>query len=120
MLRPARPWCWGRVAGRTTPGGPDRAAPAIRDSRPSRAGRLLADAGYEVAAESDGKRGLERALAERFDLILSDVRMPEMDGLAFLRAYRARGGEALVVMMSAYGGEEAALAAMKEGAYDYI
>src|SRR2546422_10918764 len=51
---------------------------------------------------------------------LSDVRMPEMDGLAFLRAYRARGGEALVIMMSAYGGEEAALAAMKEGAYDYI
>src|SRR3989441_5793020 len=46
--------------------------------------------------------------------------MPEMDGLAFLRAYRARGGEALAIMMSAYGGEEAALAAMKEGAYDYI
>src|SRR5207237_3186753 len=46
--------------------------------------------------------------------------MPEMDGLAFLRAYRARGGAALVIMMSAYGGEEAALAAMKEGAYDYI
>jgi len=90
--------------------------PGLRQSL----GLLLADAGYEVAAESDGKRGLERALAERFDLILSDVRMPEMDGLAFLRAYRARGGEALVIMMSAYGGEEAALAAMKEGAYDYI
>src|SRR5881398_4209209 len=90
--------------------------PGLRQSL----GLLLADAGYEVAAESDGKRALERALAERFDLILSDVRMPEMDGLAFLRAYRARGGEALVIMMSAYGGEEAALAAMKEGAYDYI
>jgi len=48
------------------------------------------------------------------------VRMPEMDGIAFLRAYKGRGGNALVVMMSAYGGEEAALAAMKEGAYDYI
>src|SRR6266704_5133760 len=90
--------------------------PGLRQSL----GLLLADAGYEVAAESDGKRALERALAEPFDLILSDVRMPEMDGLAFLRAYRARGGEALVIMMSAYGGEEAALAAMKEGAYDYI
>jgi len=90
--------------------------PGLRQSL----GLLLSDAGYEVAAESDGKRALERALTEPFDLILSDVRMPEMDGLAFLRAYRARGGAALVIMMSAYGGEEAALAAMKEGAYDYI
>src|SRR6059036_1245858 len=90
--------------------------PGLRQSL----GLLLADAGYEVAAESDGKRALERALAEPFDLVLSDVRMPEMDGLAFLRAYRSRGGTALVIMMSAYGGEEAALAAMKEGAYDYI
>src|SRR2546428_527085 len=105
------------------PGGDPMSRVLIVDDEPGlrqSLGLLLADAGYEVAAESDGKRGLERALAERFDLILSDVRMPEMDGLAFLRAYRARGGEALVIMMSAYGGEEAALAAMKEGAYDYI
>src|SRR5205809_415851 len=90
--------------------------PGLRQSL----GLLLADAGYEVAAESDGKRALERALAEPFDLVLCDVRMAEMDGLAFLRAYRSCGGSALVIMMSAYGGEEAALAAMKEGAYDYI
>src|SRR6266516_2487261 len=90
--------------------------PGLRQSL----GLLLADAGYEAAAESDGKRALERALAEPFDLVLCDVRMAEMDGLAFLRAYRSRGGSALVIMMSAYGGEEAALAAMKEGAYDYL
>src|SRR5207247_2405778 len=46
--------------------------------------------------------------------------MPDMDGLAFLRGYVSGGGSALVIRMSAYGGEEAALAAMKEGAYDYI
>jgi two-component system, NtrC family, response regulator AtoC len=90
--------------------------PGLRQSL----GLLLADAGYEVAAESDGKRALDRAVAEPFDLILCDVRMPEMDGLSFLRAYRAQGGTALVIMMSAYGGEEAALTAMREGAYDYI
>jgi two-component system response regulator AtoC len=90
--------------------------PGLRQSL----GLLLADAGYHVAAEGSGARALERAQAEPFDLVLCDVRMPDMDGLAFLRAYKSRGGRALVIMMSAYGGEEAALAAMKEGAYDYI
>src|SRR5213592_2405655 len=90
--------------------------PGLRQSL----GLLLTDAGYEVAAESDGKRALDRALAEPFDLILCDVHMPELGGIAFLRAYREGGGTALVIMMSAYGGEEAALAAMKEGAYDYL
>jgi two-component system response regulator AtoC len=90
--------------------------PGLRQSL----GLLLSDAGYAVTAETDGKRGLERALGESFDLVLCDVRMPEMDGLAFLRAYLQGGGHALVVMMSAYGGEDAALAAMKEGAYDYL
>ena len=90
--------------------------PGLRQSL----GLLLTDAGYAVTAESDGRKALERALAEPFDLVLCDVRMPEMDGLTFLRSYRSRGGGALVIMMSAYGGEDAALAAMKEGAYDYL
>src|SRR3970040_877891 len=90
--------------------------PGLRQSL----GLLLSDAGYAVTAETDGRRALERAVAEPCDLVLCDVRMPEMDGLAFLRAYRTRGGGALVIVMSAYGGEDAALAAMKEGAYDYL
>jgi two-component system response regulator AtoC len=90
--------------------------PGLRQSL----GLLLGDAGYQVIAESDGRLALERALREPFDLILCDVRMPQLGGLEFLRAYRKRGGTALVIMMSAYGGEDAALAAMKEGAYDYI
>ena len=90
--------------------------PGLRQSL----GLLLTDAGYTVTAEQDGKRGLERAVAESFDLVLCDVRMPEMDGLTFLRNYRRRGGNALVIVMSAYGGEDAAIAAMQEGAYDYL
>jgi two-component system response regulator AtoC len=90
--------------------------PGLRQSL----GLLLTDAGYDVAAESDGRRALEKALQEPFDLVLCDVRMPALDGLGFLREYQGGGGTALVIMMSAYGGEEAAIAAMKQGAYDYI
>jgi two-component system response regulator AtoC len=83
-------------------------------------GLLLAEDGHEVQAEERANGALERLVTEPFDVILCDVRMPEMDGLTFLRAYRERGGAGLVIMMSAYGGEDAAIAAMKEGAYDYL
>ena len=81
---------------------------------------ILTDEGHAVTVASDGAAGLERALAREFDAILCDVRMPAMDGLAFLHAYRSAGGAALVIMMSAYGTEDAALEAMRRGAYDYI
>jgi two-component system, NtrC family, response regulator AtoC len=90
--------------------------PGLRQSL----GLLLTDAGYDVATEGDGRRALEKALREPFDLVLCDVRMPALDGLGFLREYQGGGGTALIIMMSAYGGEEAALAAMKQGAYDYL
>ncbi|MGH7631221.1 MAG: sigma-54-dependent transcriptional regulator [Gemmatimonadales bacterium] len=81
---------------------------------------LLRDAGHDVVAEADPEEALRRAGGEAFDLILCDVRMPRMDGLSFLRAYRAEQGAALLIMMSAYGSEDAAVAAMREGAYDYL
>jgi two-component system response regulator AtoC len=81
---------------------------------------ILADEGHDVAEAADGLAGLERAGSEPFDLILCDVRMARLDGLAFLTRYRAAGGQALVIVMSAYGSEDAAIAAMKAGAYDYI
>ncbi len=81
---------------------------------------LLAAEGYDVTAEGAPKTGLRRALSEMFDVVLCDVKMPHMDGVEFLKRYRKEGGEALVIMMSAYGGEDAAIEAMKEGAYDYL
>jgi two-component system response regulator AtoC len=81
---------------------------------------LLQEAGYAVVVEGDPEQALRRAAADAFDLILCDVRMPKMDGLSFLRRYRAEGGSALLIMMSAHGTEDSALAAMREGAYDYL
>ena len=83
-------------------------------------GLLLAEDGHQVVAEDRGSSALERAQVEAFDIILCDVRMPEMEGLEFLRRYQGAGGRALLIMMSAYGGEDAAVEAMKEGAYDYL
>ena len=79
---------------------------------------LLQEAGYEALSVGDPEQALRRAGTERFDLILCDVRMPKMDGVAFLRRYRADGGAALLIMMSGHGTEDSALAAMREGAYD--
>jgi two-component system response regulator AtoC len=83
-------------------------------------GMLLSEDGHEVEADDRASAALVRVRTEGFDAVLCDVRMPEMDGLEFLRRYRDAGGRALVIMMSAYGGEDAALEAMKEGAYDYL
>ena len=81
---------------------------------------LLQESGYEVVGEGDPEQALQRAGTEAFELILCDVRMPKMDGVSFLQRYRADGGSALLIMMSAYGTEDSALAAMREGAYDYL
>jgi two-component system, NtrC family, response regulator AtoC len=81
---------------------------------------LLQEAGYDVVTEGDPEQALVRAMGGTVDLVLCDVRMPKMDGVTFLRRYRADGGQALMIMMSAYGSEDSALAAMREGAYDYL
>ena len=81
---------------------------------------LLQEAGYDVVSEGDPEQALMRATGGGVDLVLCDVRMPKMDGVTFLRRYRAEGGQALMIMMSGHGSEDSALAAMREGAYDYL
>jgi two-component system response regulator AtoC len=76
--------------------------------------------GYEVEVAATGEEAL--ALVETFgpDVILTDVRMPKMGGLELLGTLKAKGIEATVIVMSAYGNVDLALEAMKAGAYDYI
>jgi two-component system response regulator AtoC len=81
---------------------------------------LLKRQGYEVETAESGEQAL--ALVDRFgpDVILTDVRMPKMGGLDLLATLQAKGNEATVIVMSAYGNVDLALEAIKAGAYDYV
>ena len=81
---------------------------------------ILSDEGYEVSTASDGEEGLARALDIFPDIILCDVRMPRLGGIEFLEKYRGANGTGMVIVMTAYGGMELAIQAMKKGAYDYL
>jgi len=81
---------------------------------------ILIKEGYEVETSSNGEEGLQKAAASTYDQILCDIRMPHMDGLAFLREIKKTEIEATIIVMSAYGTADIAIEAMKLGAYDYI
>jgi two-component system response regulator AtoC len=81
---------------------------------------ILREEGHEVEAAGDGEAALAALAREDATIVICDVRMPKVDGLAFLERYRAAAGRGLVIVMSAYGDDEAALEAMRRGAYDYI
>jgi two-component system response regulator AtoC len=81
---------------------------------------ILIKEGYEVETSANGEEGLQKAATSSFDQILCDIRMPHMDGLAFLREIKKTGMEATIIVMSAYGTVDIAIEAMKLGAYDYI
>jgi two-component system response regulator AtoC len=75
---------------------------------------------YEVETASNGIEGLQKVDLNTFDQILCDIRMPQMDGLEFLKELEKKGVDTTVIMMSAYGTVDIAIEAMKLGAYDYI
>jgi two-component system response regulator AtoC len=81
---------------------------------------LLRKQGYLADGAADGAEALRLAAGERYDFILCDIRMPVMDGPAFLRSAAAAGVPGTVIMMSAYGTVDTAIDCMKLGAYDYI
>jgi two-component system NtrC family response regulator len=83
-------------------------------------GYALEEAGYQVRTAHDGREGLKKLEEHPADVILCDMNMPVMDGMAVLEALRERGSETPVVVITAYGSIESAVEAMQAGAFHYV
>ncbi len=83
-------------------------------------GEFLGRLGHGVTSCESATKALERMNDSQFDLILSDILMPVMDGMEFLRIVKEHDPDAIVVMITGHGTVRNAVEAMKEGAYDYL
>jgi DNA-binding NtrC family response regulator len=95
----------------------------IIDDEPEMAdsiGLILERAGYEALVETDGRHALETAASERPDVVLTDLRMPELDGLTLMESLKARQVAAPVLVLTGYASVESAVEAMRRGAVDYL
>ncbi len=81
---------------------------------------MLRRQGYQPDSAAGGREALQRLATTAYDFILCDLRMPEMAGRDFLRQALERGVQAPIIMMTAYGSVDTAVACMQEGAYDFI
>ncbi len=82
--------------------------------------QCLVGAGYEVDVAVSGEHALQKAEGDAFDLILLDIKLPDIDGLQVLQRIKHRRPDQAVVMITAYGTVETAVEAMKTGAVDYL
>lgn len=81
---------------------------------------VLGDAGFDVCAADGGAAGIADFEAHGADVVLTDLAMPEVDGMQVLAALRAQDPSVPVMILTAHGSERVAVAAMKAGAFDYI
>ena len=81
---------------------------------------ILEFEGHEVTTAEDGKQGVDKALAENYDAIFCDIKMPVMDGNEVLDTLVATGCEASIIMISGHGDIDTAVKCIKKGAYDFI
>src|SRR5438874_492101 len=81
---------------------------------------VLRQAGYEVIEAESGEAALSRLLAEPFDVVLTDLKMAPLDGTAVLRGALEISPTTQVIVMTGYGTVESAVAAMQQGAHDYL
>ena len=94
----------------------------VEDDAAARVGleQLVKSWGFVAESAHDGEDALEKVTSFRPAIVITDLVMPRMDGLALLRALQQQGAEATTVLLTAQGTVETAVEAMKEGAYDYL
>jgi two-component system response regulator HydG len=90
--------------------------PIVRDSL----GKWFAEEGYEVAAAESASEALRRMADGRWDLALVDIKMPGVDGIELLNRLRDVDPNLIIIIMTGYASVETAVAALKNGAYDYV
>ena len=81
---------------------------------------LLAREGYEVSSATGGKEAIGLCKRNKFDLAITDLKMPRVDGIDVLKSIKEISPETMVILITAFASGETAVAAMKEGAYDYL
>ncbi len=81
---------------------------------------VLTEKGYDVRAVADGEEALRELASRQYDVVISDVRMPKIDGMSLLKAALEHWPEITFLVMSAYGSQDQALEAVAQGAYDYV
>jgi two-component system response regulator AtoC len=81
---------------------------------------VLSKEGYEVSTALSGEEAIRRGMGNHFDIVITDVRMGEKDGMEVLRFLKKNTPDTTVIMITAFGSIETAIEAIREGAYDYI
>jgi len=82
--------------------------------------RVLRPEGYDVVVTPKGTDAIELLEREKFDLVLTDLKMPDMDGLEVLKHIKEKWPEIIVIIITGYGTISTAVQAIKMGAYEYI
>ncbi len=81
---------------------------------------ILADEGYEIEVVADGQKAIDRLTATRFGVILADLKMPKVDGIALLKELQQRQIPTECIIITGQATVDSAVQAMRQGAYDYI
>nr|HPK53557.1 response regulator [Smithellaceae bacterium] len=82
--------------------------------------QLLTEDGYKIKPVCDGREGIEAFLEDKFDLVITDLKMPNVDGLEFLKYIKTSNNENIVIIITGHGTVNSAVESMKLGAFDFI